>query len=119
GLLLVEQAAIVFTLDVLPFGGPGVVGERPNRTGAVLPDLARPVLGGREHADEPYVAAEGEDLEAVLRLSASSRPQGAAEADEVLGGLDVETLPGHEMPNLMQCDRDHHQSKESDGASEI
>ena len=56
-------------------------------------DAARVVAWRRrQHPDELDVAAERDRLEAVLGLAAPGRPDGAAEADEVLRDLHAELL---------------------------
>ena len=82
-------------------------------------DLAGPAAARRVHPDEAHVAAQRDRLDPVLGLAAAARPQRAAEADEVLGGLDAEPLAGHQVPDLVQRDRGHHQGEEGDGAAEV
>jgi len=77
---------------------------------AVLTDPAYP---------NEEVATERERLEPVLRLTHLLGPQGLAEADEVLRGLDPEDLSGHQVTDLVQGDGGHHQHEEHHGAEAV
>src|SRR5450631_3486225 len=67
---------------------------------------------GREHADHPGVPTERYRLESVLGLAPGARPDGGAETDHVLSGLDAELLGPEEMAVLVQ--RDRHADTEGD-----
>src|SRR5690606_30500544 len=89
----------------------GVLNQRLEWTGAGRAELAGVVAGfGREHADHPDVAAEGDRLDAVFGLAAPPRPDRPSEPDHVLGDLDPEQLGGDEVPDLVQGNR-HQQSR--------
>ena len=100
---------MVVRVDVLVLRGLGVADQLGEHAGVAAADpvgrLLRVVGVGRHHPDELAVAAERDRLDAVLGLAALARPQRAAEADEVLGDLDVEQLAGDQVPGLVQRDR--------------
>ena len=100
----VERAVLVAGRDGLGAGVAGVLDEALEEAGAVV---AHPLaLAGREHADHRDVAAERNRLHAVLGLALALRPDRRAEPDHVLGDLDPEELRGHEVPDLVQADRE-------------
>ena len=57
----------------------------------------------RGHPDDLDEAAGRDRLDAVLGLAATERPQGRAEAGEVLGGLHAEPLGGQQVAGLVQA----------------
>ena len=89
---------------------------------SVLDQVAHPTAhpqrldraSGRNHAHEPYVAAQGKRLDAVLGLAALAGPQRRPESDEVLADLDPEALRGNHVADLVERDR-HHESDDEEG----
>jgi hypothetical protein len=68
----------------------------------------------RIHPDDPNVATEGNQLDAVFRLSFTDRPQLRPEAEEELGRLHLGRLGGNEMPGLVG----HHEEDDREDCRE-
>ena len=102
----VEHPVLVAGAHLLQARCAGLVDELAEPAGARRPHRAGRVAATRgEHADHPDVAAERYRLDAVLRLTAATGPQGGAEADHVLGHPHAEPLGRHEVTDLVQGDR--------------
>ena len=112
----IERAVLVAGRDRVHAGVTGVLHETAEEPRRVLVDPL--ALGRREHADHRDVAAERDRLHAVLGLAAAPRPDGRPEADHVLGHLDAEQLGGHEVPDLVQADRQGEADHDDDDADD-
>ena len=120
---LIEQAVLIAGLQALSIRRTSLLSQGCERARTPRMTLLMVFLhlsrARRVHANHRNVAAQRDRLETVLSLAAAEREHGLTEANHVLRDAHIEQLRGHQMPHLVQGNRDGNSDCHEDNAHSV
>ena len=120
---LIEQAVLIARLQTLSIRRTRLLSQGRKRARTPRMTLLMVILhlsrARRIHANHRNVTTQRDRLETVLSLAAAEREHGLTKANHVLRNAHIEQLRGHQVPHLVQGNRDGNSDCHEDNAHSV